>query len=140
MPHTASKISNIIPIRNFGEEGPSSNKLSNLPDASPPIKKTLTIVAKRQYLYRTMPNIQIVIMAKYKPVMALKIFLRSGVVTVKSKKSGSNDSGAVPYMIATGNSIATVIIKWIFLAEKIFVCKTCVFQQQYYIKKGNGKQ
>lgn len=75
---------------------PSIARLANLPSASPPIKVTLVIVAVTQNLDLIMPIIQITDMPRYKPIMALKIFTRLIVSTLKSKSKGRIICGYKP--------------------------------------------
>ena len=75
---------------------PSTTMLTNLPSVNPPIKVILVIVAVTHNLELIMPIIQIMHMPRYKPIIALKIFARLIVSTLKSNSNGRINCGYKP--------------------------------------------
>lgn len=88
MPKTARANSTINPITNTVEGIPSTIKLMVLPKVKLAINTIFIIVEVCQNLKFIIPKNQITEFPKYRIIIALKIFVKSIVSTLKSKISG----------------------------------------------------
>lgn len=84
IPQKANVNSKISPHKKKIEGIPSNTKLKILPNAKPPIKKIFVKVAANQNFGFAIPNVQIAAIPKYKPIVALKIFVKLMVSTLMS--------------------------------------------------------
>ena len=84
IPQKAKDNSKKSPAKKYNEGSPSNTKLNNLPNAKPPIKTILVNVAMVQNLGLIIPINQIVDVARYNPIIALKIFVKLIVSTLIS--------------------------------------------------------
>ena len=110
----------ISPIKKIYEGVPSKTMLTILPRARPSINRTFDKVAATQNLDLIIPTVQNIDIAIYKPIIALKIFARSGVHNSNFKISLKIPFGINPYTIATGTIMQIDMSKWRFFVFKSF--------------------
>ena len=111
IPHAARITSMINPIKKIHEGVSSKIMLIILPNARPVINRTFDSVAATQNLDLVIPIIQNIDIATYKPIIALKIFARSGVHDCIVKISLRIPFGINPYTIAMGTIMQTDMSK-----------------------------
>ena len=84
IPQRANVVSKINPIKKYIDGTPSNIRLNNRPIAKPPMKKILLNVAEIQNLGFIIPIIHIADIPKYNPIIALKMFVKLIVSTLRS--------------------------------------------------------
>jgi hypothetical protein len=111
IPQAARIISTISPIKKMFEGIPSATMLAILPNARPLINRIFDNVAATQNLDLIIPTIQNIDIAIYNPIIALKIFARSGVHDWNVNISLKIPFGIKPYTIPIGTIMQTDMSK-----------------------------